>query len=155
MIRYALMGTALATLTGCIAVDVDDAHFDTNVSHFGGQAVNGMELPFSKAVRAGNTIYLAGELGIDPATGALVPGGTGPQTTQIFANLERTLNTFDADLSNLVKCTVYLGDMADYADMNAAYAAAVPDPKPARATVGVSGLAVGANLEIDCIAVAS
>ena len=65
------------------------------------------------------------------------------------------MNTFDADLSNIVKCTVFLGDMADYAEMNAAYKAAVPDPRPARATVGVSGLAFDAKLEIDCIAVAS
>tara|TARA_R110000824_G_scaffold186969_1_gene368183 strand:- start:370 stop:870 length:501 start_codon:yes stop_codon:yes gene_type:complete len=155
MIKYALMGTALAALTGCIAVDVDDAHLGTNVSHFGNQAVGGVELPFSKAVVVGNTIYLAGEVGIDPDTGSIAPGGTGPETTQIFANLERTLNTLDADLSDLVKCTVYLGDMEDYGEMNAAYAAALPDPKPARATVGVSGLAVGARLEIDCIAVTS
>lgn len=155
MIKFALMGTALMALTGCIAVDVDETQLDTNVSHFGSMAVGGTELPFSKAVRAGNTIYVSGELGIDPETNALVPGGTGPETTQIFINLERTLNIFDADLSNIVKCTVFLGDMANYAEMNAAYKASLPAPMPARATVGVSGLAVGANLEIDCIAVAS
>ncbi|MEH6409126.1 MAG: Rid family hydrolase [Hyphomonas sp.] len=155
MMKYALIGVSLATLAGCIAVDVDETRIGPNVSHFGSMAVGGTELPFSKAVMAGDTIYLSGELGIDPETNALVPGGTGPETTQIFANLERTLNTFDADLSDLVKCTVFLGDMADYAEMNAAYKAALPNPKPARATVGVSGLALGANLEIDCIAVAS
>ena len=155
MMKYALMGVSLATLAGCIAVDVDETRLGPYVSHFGGMAVGGTELPFSKAVMAGGTIYLSGELGIDPETNALVPGGTGAETTQIFANMERTLKTFDADLSNIVKCTVFLGDMADYAEMNAAYKAALPNPKPARATVGVSGLAVGANLEIDCIAVAS
>jgi 2-iminobutanoate/2-iminopropanoate deaminase len=154
MMKYALMGSALATLTGCIAVDVDETDRDTNVSHFGSVAVGGTELPFSRAVMAGNMIYLSGELGIDPESNALVPGGAGPETTQIFANLERTLNTFNADLSSIVKCTVFLGDMTDYAEMNSAYKAALPNPKPARATVGVSGLAVGANLEIDCIAVA-
>jgi 2-iminobutanoate/2-iminopropanoate deaminase len=146
---------AAMALTGCVAIDATDTSYRSGVSHFGSMAVGGMELPFSKAVLAGDTIYLSGELGIDPETDALVPGGTGPETTQIFANLERTLNTFDADLSDLVKCTVFLGDIADYAEMNAAYKAALPDPKPARATVGVSGLALGANLEIDCIAVES
>ena len=155
MIKYATIGTAVAAITGCVAVDVDDTNFAPNVSHYGSQTVGGVELPFSKAVIAGNTIYLAGEIAIDPDTGALAPGGTGPETTQIFANMERTLNTLGADLSDLVKCTVYLGHMEDYGEMNAAYAAALPDPKPARATVGVSGLAVGAHLEIDCIAVTS
>ncbi|WP_430403911.1 RidA family protein [Hyphomonas sp.] len=155
MMKCALMGVSLATLAGCVAIDVDETRLAPTVSHFGGMTVGGTELPFSKAVMAGDTIYLSGELGIDPETNTLVPGGTGPETTQIFANLERTLNTFDADLSNIVRCTVFLGDMADYAEMNAAYKAAVPDPRPARATVGVSGLAFDAKLEIDCIAVAS
>lgn len=146
---------ALVALAGCIAVDVDETHLETNISHLGGVSVGSTQLPFSRAVMAGNTIYLSGELGLDPETNALAPGGTGPETTQIFANLEHTLNSYDADLSNIVKCTVFLRDMADYAEMNAAYKAALPDPKPARATVSVSGLAFGASLEIDCIAVAS
>ncbi|WP_291194792.1 Rid family hydrolase [Hyphomonas sp.] len=139
-------------LPACVSVDVDEAVLTPDVSHNTGQPIGGQTLPFSRAVRVGHTLYLSGELGIDPATNELVPGGTGAETTQIFRNYERTLATYDADLSDLVKCTVFLGDMGDYAEMNAAYAAAVPDPKPARSTVGVSGLAFGAGLEIECIA---
>lgn len=123
------------------------------VSHNSGQPIAGQTLPFSRAVRVGQTLYLSGELGIDPATNGLVSGGVDAEATQIFRNYERTLAEYGADLSDLVKCTVFLGDMADYAAMNAAYSAAIPDPKPARSTVGVNGLAFGAALEIECIAV--
>ena len=151
---------AALLLTGCILVDADeeaDAPLavpvaSPEVTHFKGVAKEGMSLPFSKAVKAGDTIYLAGELGIDPATNELTPGGAGPETTQIFANIERTLGEFDADLSDIVKCTVFLRDMADYGPMNAAYSAALPDPKPARAAFAAKDLALGAALEIDCIA---
>lgn len=142
-------------LTGCVAVAVDDVDWSPDVEHYVGVAKEGMSLPFSKAVRVGHTIYLAGELGIDPATNELVPGGTGPETTQIFANMERTLAEFDADLSDIVKCTVFLGDMQKFGEMNAAYAAALPDPKPARSTFGANGLGLNAALEIECIAAKS
>lgn len=146
-----LMAAALL-LSACVSVDVDEAALSADVSYNTGQPISGQTLPFSRAVRVGQTLYLSGELGIDPATNKLVPGGTGPETAQIFRNYERTLAEYGADLSDLVKCTVFLGDMAHYGDMNAAYAAAVPDPKPARSTVGVNGLGFGAALEIECIA---
>lgn len=146
----AALVAALLT-TACVSA-APQAAPGPEVSHNTGQPIAGQALPFSRAVRVGQTLYLSGELGIDPATNALVPGGAGPQTTQIFRNYERTLGTYGADLSNLVKCTVFLGNMADYAAMNTAYDTAVPDPKPARSTVGVSGLAFGAALEIECIA---
>ena len=111
--------------------------------------------PFSSAVVVGDTIYLSGELGIDYETFALVEGGVGAETRQIFNNYEKTLADLNADLSDIVKCTVFLDDMSNYAEMNAAYADALPDPKPARSTFGVDGLALGAALEIECIAIRS
>lgn len=141
-------------MSACVAIDVDETAASADVTHFKGVAIAGTNLPFSKAVKSGGTIYLAGELGIDPTTNTLAPGGAGPETTQIFRNYERTLAEFGADLSDVVKCTVFLRDMADYAAMNAAYAAALPDPKPARSTVAVKDLAFGAALEIECIAAA-
>ena len=156
------VAAAALLLTGCVVVDADEPAAapvtvaapaaTPTVTHFTGVAKAGISLPFSKAVKAGDTIYLAGELGIDPATNEIAPGGAGPETTQIFANIERTLGEFDADLSDIVKCTVFLRDMADYGAMNAAYSAALPDPKPARAAFGAKDLALGAALEIDCIA---
>jgi reactive intermediate/imine deaminase len=154
MKRLSILAALAATLLlpACVSVDVDEAALTPDVSYNTDQPIAGQTLPFSRAVRVGHTLYLSGELGIDPATNALVPGGTGAETTQIFRNYERTLATYGADLSDLVKCTVFLGDMAHYGEMNAAYAAAVHDPKPARSTVAVSGLAFGAGLEIECIA---
>ncbi len=109
--------------------------------------------PFSSAVVVRDTIYLSGELGIDYETFSLVEGGVGPETRQTFKNYQATLSALGADLSDIVKCTVFLDDMEDYAEMNAAYAVSLPDPKPARSTFGVDGLALGAALEFECIAV--
>ncbi len=154
MKRFSLSAALIAALlaTACVSAGPNAAP-GPEVSHNTGQPMAGQTLPFSRAVRVGQTLYLSGELGIDPATNSLVPGGTGAETTQIFRNYERTLAEYGADLSDLVKCTVFLGDMAKYSEMNAAYAAALPDPKPARSTVGVNGLGFNAALEIECIAI--
>ena len=151
-----LMAPAALLLSACVLVDADEVTTTKPlvVDHYTAAVVSdGMKLPFSKAVKVGQTIYLSGELGIDYATNALVPGGAGPETTQIFANMEQTLAHYDADLSDIVKCTVFLDDMSKFGEMNAAYSAALPDPKPARSTFGADGLALGAALEIECIAV--
>lgn len=111
------------------------------------------DLPFSSAVVVRDAIYLSGEIGRAPGTVALVEGGVGPQTRAIFENYKLTLARVGADLSDIVKCTVFLGDMSNYAEMNAAYAECFPEEKPARSTFGVDGLALGAALEIECLAV--
>jgi len=155
-INALLLAPAALLLSACVLVDADEVTTTRplTVDHYSPAVVSGgMTLPFSKAVKVGQTIYLSGELGIDYATNALVPGGAGPETTQIFANMEQTLAHYDADLSDIVKCTVFLDDMSKFGEMNAAYTAALPDPKPARSTFGADGLALGAALEIECIAV--
>ncbi|WP_290482602.1 RidA family protein [Hyphomonas sp. UBA3601] len=155
MMRILGVSAAAMLLSGCVAMDVQDIQVNTSpeVSHFPGVTKAGTDLPFSKAVRVDDVIYLSGELGIDPATNELASGGVGPETSMIFANIERTLAEFDADLSDVVKCSVFLDDMAAYGAMNAAYDAALPGPKPARSTFGVNGLALGAEVEIECLAV--
>ncbi len=109
--------------------------------------------PFSSAVVSGDIIYLSGEIGVDYGTMTLVEGGVAAETKKIFENFEATLTALNSSLGEIVKCTVFLDDMTKYADMNIAYAAALPDPKPARSTLGVDGLALGAALEIECLAV--
>ncbi|WDI31717.1 Rid family hydrolase [Hyphococcus flavus] len=109
--------------------------------------------PFSSAVVVDGVIYLSGEIGVDYKTMTLVEGGVGPETQQIFKNYAATLDQVGASLSDIVKCTVFLDDMSQYAKMNTAYADALPEPKPARSTFGVDGLALGAALEIECLAV--
>lgn len=111
------------------------------------------ELPFSSAVVVGDTIYLSGEVGRKPGGTSIVEGGVGAETRQIFENYKVTLARVGADLSDIVKCTVFLDDMSKFAEMNAAYAEFFPGDKPARSTLGADGLAVGASLEIECIAV--
>ncbi|MEZ5915002.1 MAG: RidA family protein [Parvularculaceae bacterium] len=111
------------------------------------------EFPFSSAVVAGDTIYLSGEIGRAPGTVTLVDGGVGPQTTAIFEIYRQTLARVGADLSDIVKCTVFLDDMSKFAEMNAAYAEVFPGDKPVRSTFGVEGIALGAAIEIECLAV--
>ena len=111
------------------------------------------EFPFSTAVVVGKTIYLSGEIGRAPGTTSVVEGGVGPETRQIFANYKATLARLDSGLEDVVKCTVFLDDMSKFAEMNAAYAEYFPNEKPARSTFGVDGLALGAALEIECLAV--
>ncbi len=135
---------------GMICAFVTTAAFAGEREHYKDPSMEGY--PFSSAVVVGDTIYLSGEIGLTE-DGELAEGGVGPQTTQIFKNYEKTLAAVGAELSDIVKCTVFLGDMAAYGEMNAAYAAALPDPKPARSTFGVNGLALGAALEIECLAV--
>jgi 2-iminobutanoate/2-iminopropanoate deaminase len=106
---------------------------------------------FSHAVVAGDHIYVAGTLGTDGD--ALVPGGVGPETTQILRNFERILAGVRATLDDVVKCGVFLTDMSTFGEMNDAYTAVFGlENPPARITVGCSGLAIGAGVEIDCVA---
>jgi 2-iminobutanoate/2-iminopropanoate deaminase len=111
--------------------------------------------PYSQAVRIGNTLYTSGQIPIDPATGNLVPGGIAEQTTRVLDNLKAVLAAAGLNLSHVVRTTVYLKDLADFAAMNALYATYFAPPgvvAPARSTVQVAALPKDALVEIDCIA---
>ena len=107
-------------------------------------------LPFSSAVRTGNLLFLSGQIGVD-ATG-LVPGGIRAEVRQTMENIRTVLETSGSSLSRVVKCTVFLADIADYAAMNEVYRSYFPQNPPARSTIAASGLAFGARAEIECIA---
>lgn len=111
-------------------------------------------LPFSAAVRAGDLLFLSGQIGNVPGTRQLADTGIAGQTRQTFENIKTVLAAAGSSLDRVVKCTVFLTDMRDYAAMNAAYAAYFPKDPPARSTVAGSGLALGARVEIECIAAA-
>jgi len=107
---------------------------------------------YSHAVRAGEYLFVTGQLGVDPKTNTLVPGGTVAQTHQVMRNLEAVLAGAGTTLARAVMVRIYLTRFADYAAMNAAYASYfAPGRLPARTTVGVTGLALDAAVEIDLI----
>ncbi len=108
--------------------------------------------PYSQAARVGSLLFTAGQVGFDPATGELVDGGIGEQTERVLQNLQAILRAGGLDLGNVVKTTVFLVDMADFAAMNTVYARAFGEHRPARSTVAVAALARGARVEIEAIA---
>lgn len=111
-------------------------------------------LPFSPAIRVGNIIYLSGQLGNRIGTRELVPGGIAAETRQTLENIRTVLGAVGSSLEDVFKCTVYLADIADYEAMNRVYATFFPVDPPARSTIAGSGLALGARVEIECMAVA-
>ena len=108
---------------------------------------------YSQATVAGGWVFCSGQIGIDPATGALVPGGAVPEAAQIMKNLQAVLDAADATFADVVKCTIFLADMDDFAAVNEVYAAPFEgmDP-PARACVAVKTLPKGVAVEIEAIA---
>jgi 2-iminobutanoate/2-iminopropanoate deaminase len=100
-------------------------------------------------VRAGEWIVLAGQIGIDPATGALVGGGTGAEARQVLANVTAVLGDCGAGWPDVAKVTIFLVDMAEFPLVNAAYEAAIAGHRPARSTVAVAALPAGARVEIE------
>jgi reactive intermediate/imine deaminase len=111
-------------------------------------------LPFSAAVRVGDMLHLSGQLGTDSST-RLVPGGIEPETRQTMENIRVVLEANGSSMSRVVKCLVMLADMAEWSAMNRVYVTFFPDNVPARSAMGANGLALGARVEIECIAVAS
>lgn len=110
--------------------------------------------PYSQAVRVGNWIYISGQIPIDPVTGELVAGGVAAQTKQVLQNLQAVLTAVGLNLDSIVKTTIYMTDLTMFAEMNEVYSHYFHPPYPARATVQVSALPRGAQVEIEAIAYA-
>jgi 2-iminobutanoate/2-iminopropanoate deaminase len=108
--------------------------------------------PYSQAVQVGNLVFTSGQIPIDPATGQFAEGGIKEQTRQSLTNVKAILEEAGLTLSSVVKTTVFLADMADFADMNAVYAEFFAEPFPARSAVAVKTLPKGALVEIEVIA---
>ena len=111
-------------------------------------------LPFSSAVRVGNVLYLSGQIGTLPGTRDLASGGVAAETRQTLENIKSVLAYAGSSLDRVVKCTVFLTDIADYQAVNAVYQEYFPVDPPARSAMAGSGLALGAKVEIECIALA-
>ena len=108
--------------------------------------------PYSQAIQVGNLVYTSGQIPIDPATGKFVEGGIKEQTRQSLTNVRAILEEAGLTMANVVKTTVFMADMNDFADMNAVYADYFSEPYPARSAVAVKTLPKGALLEIEVVA---
>jgi 2-iminobutanoate/2-iminopropanoate deaminase len=109
--------------------------------------------PYSQAIRVGELVFTAGQVGLDPSSGALVPGGIRAETARALENLEAVLQAAGAGLASVVKMSVYLVDLGEFPAMNEVYGGAFDGAPPARSTVQVAGLPLGARVEIDAVAV--
>jgi 2-iminobutanoate/2-iminopropanoate deaminase len=143
---------ALAALLAALAVACDRKAPMRTDPQFVPVAGNS-SLPFSAAVRVGDLIYLSGQLGTD-STGKLVTGGIGPETRQTMENIRAVVEQNGSNMDRVVKCLVMLADMSEWGAMNEVYVTYFPNHLPARSAMGASGLALGARVEIECIAVA-
>ena len=108
-------------------------------------------LPYSHAVAIKGAVLLSGQVPLDPKTGKLVEGDIKAQTNQVFKNIALVLKEADCDFEDVVKCNVYLADMADFTAMNEAYKEWFEEPYPARTTIGVAALPLGARIEIEVV----
>ncbi len=108
--------------------------------------------PYSQAIQVGNLIYTSGQIPIDPATGQLVEGGVKEQTRQSLSNIQAILQEEGLTMASVVKTTVFMADMADFADMNSIYAEFFTEPYPARSAVAVKTLPKNALVEIEVVA---
>lgn len=142
-----------AMALGGLAVPVASAQAPASAEYLNAAKTVPSNLPFSEAVRVGDTLYLSGQVGIKPGTLQLVPGGIKGQARQAMENIRAVLRAQGADMGNLVKCTAMLADMAQWNDFNSVYMTFFqPGHYPARSAFGTTGLAIGALVEVECIA---
>jgi len=135
--------TALMFSQTAVAGKIDVEHYAVSAD---------MQLPFSDAVRVGHILYLSGQIGIDPVTSKLAEGGIAGETRQTLENIKASLEKYGSSMAEVVKCTVYLADIKEWAAMNKVYVTYFPTKLPARSALGTSGLGLGARTEIECMA---
>lgn len=155
--RAAVGATLRATETLGIALLCSASAFAVaaeRIEHLNSGAVLPTDLPFSEAVRVGDTVYLSGQVGIRPGTMTLVEGGMAAEARQTLENIRTTLRAHGLDLSDVVKCTVMLADIGEWGEFNQIYQGYFSPPYPARSALGANGLAMGARVELECLAVA-
>lgn len=139
--KYIIYVMFIINSVGGVAAQRDVDHYGVNE-----------RFPFSDAVRVGHMLYLSGKLGNNPGTPQLAEGGIQGETRQALENIKASLERYGSSMGEVVKCTVFLADMAEWAAMNEVYAAYFPVDPPARSAIAASGLALDARVEIECMA---
>ena len=124
----------------------------TTVEFLNSGKVMATNLPFSEGVRVGNIVFLSGQIGIVPGSRKLVEGGIREEVRQTMENIKTSLEVHGYAMTDLVKCTVMLADMSEWGTFNEVYRPFFPGRYPARSALGVSGLVLGARVEVECIA---
>lgn len=153
MSRYCVALILLLIIAGCQpVVTKSGAGHAPDVAYLNSADDERMSLPFSEAVRVGHLLFLSGMIGNRPGTPELAPGGIQGETRQALQNIKATLERYGSSMDRVVKCTVFLADMAEWSSMNEVYVQFFPGPKPARSALGASGLALDARVEVECIA---
>jgi len=151
MRRSILALAGIAALAACSPNDRETTV--TTITYHNMPGTEELGLPFSSAVRVGDTLYLSGNLGNVPGTNTLVEGGIQAETRQTMENIKAVVEQFGSSMDRIVKCTVFLADMSEWPAMNEVYRTFFENP-PARSAFGANGLALDARVEIECIAVA-
>lgn len=150
MIRSKLLSAVAMALVVAACSPSEDRSPD--VEYLNAPGTEGLDLPFSAAVRVDNTLYLSGNIGNIPGKLELAPGGIQGETRQTMENIKTALEHFGSSMDRVVKCTVFLADMDEWAAMNEVYRTYFTNP-PARSALGASGLALNGRVEIECIAI--
>ena len=149
---------ALALLAACVWAQGGlpaAASAKDNVEFLNSGKVMPANLPFSEAVRVGDTLYLSGQIGLVPGTMKLAPGGIRDEARQAMENIRTVLEAHGYSMGDVVKCTVMLADMSEWSAFNHVYRTFFSGRYPARSALGANGLALGARVEVECIAAAS
>ncbi len=149
-IRRTIIAGLMLFLISCQPQDPPDE--SSTVEYLSSASTREMNLPFSEAVRVGNMLYLSGQIGIDDKTSALAEGGISAETKQTMENIKNTLMKNGSSLERVVKCTVMMADIREWAEMNKVYVTYFTKNLPARSAFGTSGLALGARVDIECLA---
>jgi len=139
-------------LLGCLVGIVAMAGEPAKVEFLNSGKVYPAGVPLSESVRVGDTLYLSGQIGIQPGTLKLVPGGIREESRQAMSNIKTSLEAHGYSMSDVVKCTVMLADIAKWGEFNEVYKTFFSGHFPARSAMGVSGLAIGAQVEVECMA---
>ncbi|WP_288342066.1 Rid family detoxifying hydrolase [uncultured Roseivirga sp.] len=131
----------------------DDKPHQTEITYYQSDEMASLGLPFSDAVRVDNMLYLSGVVGMIPGKMELVEGGLEAESRQIMENIQKVLQANGSSLENAIKFTIFIDDINRWSDFNKVYVEYFPNKKPARSALGVEGLALGAAVEVECIAV--
>ncbi|MEP7247418.1 MAG: Rid family detoxifying hydrolase, partial [Gammaproteobacteria bacterium] len=152
MARRPLAGASLAILAivVCSSAVAHEANSES-VQYLNAGKIMPPNLPFSEAVRVGNTLYLSGAIGNEPGTLKVVAGGIQAEARQVMQNIQRSLEANGYSLQDVVKCTVMLADMSEWSTFNEVYRTFFKEHFPARSAMGVNGLAAGARVEVECM----